>query len=186
MTPADTRYCVNSISMVFVPRTGWQRALLAGGCFWGLEYHLGRIRGVLMTRSGYCGGEREQPTYEDVCRGDTGHAETVEVWFWPEILSYRSLLEGFFSLHDPTQLNRQGPDVGEQYRSEIFALDGEQQKVALEVLDALRHRGIGVVTRLSPAGMFWPAEARHQQYYRRRGERPRCPAGQVPRPVNGG
>ncbi|MBZ4417293.1 bifunctional methionine sulfoxide reductase B/A protein [Myxococcus sp. RHST-1-4] len=148
--------------------TTTETALLAGGCFWGMEDILRKIPGVLQTDVGYTGGAFKSPTYEDVSSGDTGHAESVRVVFDPKVLSYETLLEKwFFRMHDPTTLNRQGNDVGTQYRSAIFYLSEEQRRVAEEVKARVNASGKWprpVVTQIAPAGEFTPAEAYHQDY----------------------
>jgi peptide methionine sulfoxide reductase msrA/msrB len=129
---------------------------------------------VLRTTAGYIGGSTENPTYRQVCGKGTGHAEAVEVLFDPERVSFEKLARLFFEIHDPTQIDRQGPDIGDQYRSEIFYLDEEQRRVAEELIALLRNRGYDVATRLTPAGVFWPAESYHQNYYESQGSAPYC------------
>ena len=178
LTPRNVRHCVNSVSMDFVaaadlPRT-FGRAIFAGGCFWGVEYFMQQATGVLHAVSGFTGGHLEKPTYEQVCRGDSGHIEAVEVLFDPRQTTYETLAKLFFEIHDPTQVDRQGPDIGEQYRSVVFYLD-EDQKAAVERLIAqLAARGLEVATRLEPATRFWPAEEGHQDYYFKNGKTPYC------------
>ncbi|MEQ8369877.1 MAG: peptide-methionine (S)-S-oxide reductase MsrA [Alphaproteobacteria bacterium] len=149
-----------------------ETATFAAGCFWGVEVRFRNIEGVTATRVGYVGGTGESPTYEQVCSGRTGHAEAVEVQFDPAVVTYRQLVDAFFALHDPTQRNRQGPDVGTQYRSVIFTHAGSQAKTAQEALDALaasgRHHG-PIATDITPATRFWPAEDYHQRYLEKRG-----------------
>lgn len=129
---------------------------------------------MLDAEAGYTGGRTEHPTYEEVCGHRTGHAEAVRVTFDPAQVSYEELARLFFEIHDPTQAGRQGPDVGPQYRSEIFYTSPEQRKTAVRLIAELRARGYRVVTRVTPAGSFWPAEAYHQDYYERRGMQPYC------------
>jgi peptide methionine sulfoxide reductase msrA/msrB len=176
LTPPDRRHCVNSVSMRFEPQDSDTvgRAIFAGGCFWGVEYYLRLVPGVLAVTSGYCGGSLKYPAYEEVCSGGTGHAEAVEVIYDKERTDYETLAKLFLEIHDPTHLNRQGPDIGTQYRSAIFHLDGEQKQIAEKLLVILRANGCNVVTALEPAGRFWNAEACHQDYYRRRGSLPYC------------
>lgn len=145
-----------------------ETATLGGGCFWCLEAAFERLRGVSRVVSGYAGGHDAKPTYEAVCDGATGHAEVVQVTFDPNVIAYRTLLEVFFTIHDPTTLNRQGGDVGEQYRSVIFWHSSEQEKAAEDVIDALERDGVwnGIVTELVPFKRFFEAEAYHQGYYR--------------------
>lgn len=176
-TPKNTRHCVNSISLKFIPaapRPRTARAIFAGGCFWGVEYHFEKAPGVISAVAGYTGGTKEHPSYEEVCRKDTGHAEAVEVTYDPSRTTFEALARLFFEIHDPTQLNRQGPDVGDQYRSEIFYLDEEQKAIAEKLIGILKKKGLNVVTRLTPAGKFWKAEDFHQDYYARTGKQPYC------------
>jgi len=175
-TQKDTRHCVNSASLVFIPESEWplERALFAGGCFWGVEHYFRQVDGVLAVTSGYTGGRTAKPTYDQVCTGTTGHAEAVEVVFDPARVSYERLARLFFEIHDPTQVNRQGPDVGSQYRSAVFYI-GERQKQAAENLIALlRAKGYEVATEVVPAATFWRAEQYHQDYLRKHPDRPSC------------
>ncbi len=174
ITAKNVRHCVNSISMDFVPREHVGRAIFASGCFWGTEHYLGQAAGVLATSCGYIGGDVENPDYQAVCRGDTGHAEAVEVLFDERETDYTTLGQLFFETHDPSQLDRQGPDVGTQYRSHVFYVDAEQKRIAEELIATLREKGHEVVTRVSEAGTFWPAEDFHQDYYERKGATPYC------------
>eukprot|EP01105_Mastigella_eilhardi_P007250 TRINITY_DN18753_c0_g1_i1.p1 TRINITY_DN18753_c0_g1~~TRINITY_DN18753_c0_g1_i1.p1 ORF type:complete len:287 (-),score=68.78 TRINITY_DN18753_c0_g1_i1:55-915(-) len=172
------RHCVNSVSLEFHPRRreGLRTALFAAGCFWGVEYWFQRAPGVVSTRCGYTGGRVEAPTYQQVCNGDTGHAETVEVAYDPAKVSYEQLCKLFFEIHDPTQVNGQGPDEGEQYRSVIFYQDEEQHATAAAVLQRLQRvlGSVPVATQLAPATGFYPAEDYHQDYYHRTGKQPYC------------
>jgi peptide-methionine (S)-S-oxide reductase len=145
-------------------------ATLAGGCFWCLEAVYDRMKGVESVESGYMGGHTRNPTYEEVCRGDTGHAEVVRVTFDPNAVSYRELLEVFFTIHDPTTLNRQGNDIGTQYRSAIFHHSAEQKALGEQVMQELGTAGLWsrpIVTELAPAAEFYEAEGYHQEYYER-------------------
>jgi len=177
-TAKNTRHCVNSLSLSFIPAAsaddGNQRGVFAGGCFWGVEHMFEGKKGVVSAKSGYTGGTTENPSYRDVCGGKTGHAEAVEVVYDPSKTDYETLAKIFFEIHDPTQLDRQGPDVGTQYRSAIF-FNGEKQKTVAEKLIAeLRKRGYNVVTEVVQAGKFWPAEDYHQDYYAKTGKVPYC------------
>ncbi len=143
-------------------------ATFAAGCFWGVEASLRKIPGVIDTVVGYTGGETENPTYQMVCTNETGHAEAVQVRYDPKQISYEGLVRAFFELHDPTTSDRQGPDIGSQYRSAIFYHNKEQQKIAESVKDGLFTSGkyrFPVVTEIAPAGEFYLAEAYHQRYY---------------------
>lgn len=147
-----------------------ETATFGGGCFWCLDAAYREIAGVLEVESGYAGGTDPRPTYERVCSGTTGHAEVVRVTYDPDIIGYRDLLDIFFTIHDPTTLNRQGADVGTQYRSVIFHHDDEQRRIAEEVIRELEGSGVWdapIVTELAPLPEFHPAEAYHQRYYER-------------------
>ncbi|MBM4109413.1 MAG: bifunctional methionine sulfoxide reductase B/A protein [Phycisphaerae bacterium] len=180
------RYCLNSAALEFhekgadLPAAArpimTETAYFAGGCFWGVEDRFQQTPGVIDALSGYMGGSKPDPTYRQVCEGDTGHAETVRVAFDPTRVSYDDLLAAFFKYHDPTQLNRQGPDVGSQYRSAIFPADAGQLKAARAFVDAQqanpRFKGRRVVTQVLPldqAGAFFPAEDDHQDYHEKHG-----------------
>lgn len=176
-TDKNIRHCVNSISLGFIPAViekKPERAVFAGGCFWGVEYYFSNLPGIYKVTSGYMGGTSDNPTYEMVCDGNTGHAEVVEVFFNPDSVSYEKLLKIFFEIHDFTQVNRQGPDVGEQYRSAVFYFSETQKKTAEQVIYLLKEKSYNVATQLNPAGVFWEAESYHQKYYERKGGRPYC------------
>ncbi|MFQ5801615.1 MAG: peptide-methionine (S)-S-oxide reductase MsrA [Candidatus Methylomirabilales bacterium] len=149
-----------------------QKATFGAGCFWGVEAAFRKVKGVKSTTVGYTGGTLKVPTYEDVCSGTTGHAEAVEVDYDPSRVSYEELLEVFWSIHDPTSLNRQGPDVGTQYRSAIFFHNVEQEAAAKASKEKLQRSGRykkSIVTEITPASEFYPAEEYHQQYLEKRG-----------------
>ncbi|MDD4656482.1 MAG: bifunctional methionine sulfoxide reductase B/A protein [Bacteroidales bacterium] len=173
LTNKNTRHCVNSISMVFVPEKK-ERAIFAGGCFWGVEHLLAKKWGVLSAVSGYTGGSVKDPTYKEVCTGTTGHAEAVEVIFDSNQISYRELAKLFLEIHDPTHIDRQGPDIGNQYRSEIFYLNDNQKKEATELLNILGKKGYDVATKVTKASQFYKAEKYHQDYYNNKGSQPYC------------
>jgi len=182
LTPKNTRYCVNSISMDFIPaekaaetsKVDTATAYFAGGCFWGVEYLLEQQKGVIDARSGFMGGHVKNPTYEEVCYKNTGHAETVEVKYDPSKTDFETLAKYFFDIHDPTQKNRQGPDVGAQYRSAIFYTNEKQKETAEKLIKILKDRGYDVVTEVVNASEFYPAEAYHQDYYAGNGKTPYC------------
>ncbi len=145
-----------------------KKATFAAGCFWGVEAEFKKISGVLETRVGYTGGHTEKPSYKEVCLDKTGHAEAVEVIYDPEKVSYETLLEKFWNIHNPTTLNRQGPDRGSQYRSVIFYHDEEQKKAAEQSKESLQKSGRynkEIVTFIKPAQKFWEAEEYHQDYF---------------------
>ena len=149
-----------------------ETAIFAAGCFWGVQNYFDQVPGVLETEVGYIGGHIDQPTYEMVCAHNTGHAEAAKVVYDPTKVTYQTLLEQFFRMHDPTQLNRQGPDIGDNYRSAIFYLDERQKKLAQSKIEELNKPGAykkPVVTSLEPAGRFWPAEGYHQKYTEKTG-----------------
>lgn len=149
-----------------------QKATFGAGCFWGVEAAFRKVKGVISTSVGYMGGSLDNPTYEDVCTDRTGHAEVVEVLYDPAAVSYKDLLEVFWKIHDPTTLNRQGPDYGTQYRSVIFYHTPEQEAQARESINKLKQSGKykrEIVTAIEPASQFWKAEEYHQQYYEKTG-----------------
>jgi peptide methionine sulfoxide reductase msrA/msrB len=174
LTAKNFRYCVNSISMNFVPERKIEKAIFASGCFWGTEYNFKQAPGVISTTVGYTGGHLDNPTYEQVCTGRTGHAEAVEVEYDSSKTSFEELAKLFFETHDFSQLNRQGPDVGTQYRSAIFYLNEQQREVAERLVGELKKKGYDVRTQIVPAGKFWPAEEYHQDYYEKAGSSPYC------------
>lgn len=189
MTPRNVRHCVNSVSLHFeaaepekseaveksgqstpntdekkVPEPKYEVAVFAGGCFWGVEHSFRKVEGVNAVVSGYTGGSMSLPCYKDVCTGSTGHAEAVEVTFDPTKVSFERLARLFFEIHDPTQRNRQGPDVGTQYRSAVFYANFVQKHVVEGLIDELRALGFDVVTEIAPQGEFFPAEEYHQRF----------------------
>jgi peptide methionine sulfoxide reductase msrA/msrB len=180
LTSKDVRHCVNSISLDFVPAQlvagRYGTAIFAGGCFWGVEYFLQKAPGVISVTSGYTGGNVKNPTYGEVCTGNTGHAEAVKIVYDPQKTSYDKLLKLFLEIHDPTQIGRQGPDIGAQYRSEIFYLNDEQQKTAEKDLNILKDKGLKIATAITKASEFYPAETYHQDYYFNNGKVPYCHA----------
>jgi len=148
-----------------------EEAILAAGCFWGVQFYFDQVPGVIKTEVGYTGGTTANPTYEQVCAHGTGHAEAVKISYDPAKVSFEMLLRQFFRMHDPTQLNRQGPDVGDQYRSAIFYRDERQKQIAEQLIAELNKAQYSgkIVTKLEPAGKFWLAEAYHQKFSQRTG-----------------
>ncbi|MDQ8038929.1 MAG: bifunctional methionine sulfoxide reductase B/A protein [Rickettsiella sp.] len=187
-TPKNVRHCVNSISLEFIPKNTLEKqdknltkktehletAIFAGGCFWGVDYLMKQIPGVISVISGYVGGTMRNPTYQDVSDHLTGHAEAVQITFDSLQVSYETLAKYFFEIHDPEQLNKQGPDIGEQYRSEIFYTTPYQKEIALKLIQTLKNKGYQIVTKVTPATSFWKAEPEHQNYYERTGKKPYC------------
>ena len=150
------------------------KAVFGGGCFWCLDAIFRNVKGVKNVTCGYAGGRRANPTYEQVCTGVTGHAEVVEIDYDENVISYDDLLEIFFNIHDPTQLNRQGNDIGTQYRSIILYLDENQKQKALKKIEELKNKGINVVTEVKPLEIFYPAEDYHQNYFYNNPQNPYC------------
>jgi peptide methionine sulfoxide reductase msrA/msrB len=175
-TEKNTRHCVNSISMKFILDTQkvLEKAYFASGCFWGTEYHFMKAKGVSETTVGYMGGKTTNPTYREVCTGETGHVETTEVVFDPTKTSYDEMVKLFFETHDFTQVGGQGPDIGDQYRSVIFYISEEQKQIAKKHIDILTSKGYKVATELETAPKFWAAEDYHQEYYDKKHGSPYC------------
>ncbi|MEW6362557.1 MAG: peptide-methionine (S)-S-oxide reductase MsrA [Acidobacteriota bacterium] len=162
----------------------FETATLAAGCFWCVEAVFDDLEGVTDVVSGYSGGHKENPTYAEVCTGETGHAEVVQITFDPKIISYADILRVFFTVHDPTTLNRQGNDVGTQYRSAIFYHNPEQKRTAEEIRDEIAAAGIydhPIVTEITPFDRFWPAEDYHQEYFANNPNQPYCAAVVAPK-----
>jgi peptide methionine sulfoxide reductase msrA/msrB len=176
-TKKNTRHCVNSISMNFIPNnTTNKKAYFAAGCFWGVEYHFQQKSGVIKADSGYMGGHLKHPSYKEVCYTDTGHLETVEVVYDQHKVSFEDLAKLFFEIHDPTQTNGQGPDIGSQYLSAIFYNDEEEKKICEKLINILESKGIKIATKLISAKehIFYIAEDYHQDYYFKTGKTPYC------------
>lgn len=189
-TSKNIRHCVNSISLNFIPaeetdqanamqasadtKPQTQMAYFAGGCFWGVEHLLQQQEGVISAKSGYMGGKTKNPSYKEVSYENTGHAETVAVEFDPTKTDFETLAKYFFEIHDPTQVDRQGPDVGDQYRSAVFYTDETQKQTTEKLIGILEDKGYDVVTEVAPAGEFYVAEDYHQDYYEGNGKTPYC------------
>ncbi len=179
-TPKNTRHCVNSLSIKFIPKkmkTKNEIAVLGGGCFWCTEAVFSMLRGVIFVTPGYAGGSLPNPSYEDVCSGNTGHVEVARVEFDPSIIPYKDLLDIFFHIHDPTTLNQQGADVGTQYRSAIFYASQEQEKIAKILIQELDNSGefrSKIVTDVTKLDKFYEAENYHKQYFEKNSYLPYC------------
>ena len=173
LTEKNTRHCVNSISMVFVPESELEKAVFAGGCFWGVEHLMQQVEGVVDVVSGYAGGKDtgQAPSYKEVCSGTTAYVEAVEVLYDPKVVAYETIARRFFEIHDPTQLDRQGPDMGKQYRSVAFYANEAQRTVLEKLIALLRKNGYDVVTEVTPRTTFYRAEAYHQNYILRHPQR---------------
>lgn len=176
-TAANIRHCVNSASLDFVSDEqvkDSEEAIVAGGCFWGVEYYLERLSGVIKVESGYTGGHIHHPDYHQICQGDSGHYEAVRVLFDRDKINYEAIIKHFFNIHDPTQKTGQGPDIGRQYQSAIFYYNQAQHDKAYALIQALRHKGYDVATQLYRAQVFWRAEEDHQHFYRKQHKKPYC------------
>jgi len=179
LTPKNRRYCVNSVSLKFEKEkvatlSPYRRAYFAGGCFWGVEYYLEKLDGVKEVNSGFMGGRVERPSYRQVVQGNTGHLETVEVIYDPEKISYEELAKVFFEIHDPTQKNGQGPDIGSQYHSAIFVSNDKERKTVEKLIGILKKRGYDIATKVLDKKPFYKAEAYHQDYYDKHSKKPYC------------
>ena len=176
-TAKNTRHCVNSLSLDYVADLNvmdTQEAIFAAGCFWGVEYYFKKLPGVLKAEVGYTGGHKEAPSYENVCSGNTGHVEAIRVIYDPAKISYEKVAKYFFEIHDPTQRNGQGPDLGSQYLSVIFYYDEHQKNTAQHLIQELDKSGFKVATKILPVSEFWRAEDYHQDYYKKHEKTPYC------------
>lgn len=176
-TKKNLRHCVNSASIDFVADAGvkdTEEAIIAGGCFWGVDYFLKLLPGVLKVEVGYTGGKIVEPSYEMVCRGNSGHYEAARVVFDRDKIDYHAVIKRFFEIHDPSQREGQGPDIGAQYQSAIFYYNQEQLDSIRSLIDVLQARGYKVATHLLSVGVFWPAEEYHQNYYSKHHKLPYC------------
>ena len=171
-TLKNVRHCVNSISMIFKPTK--EVAIFAGGCFWGVEHLMQQQKGVISAVSGYIGGTVENPTYKQICTKETGHAEAVQITFDPTLIDFETVAKLFFEIHDSTQEGGQGPDIGPQYRSEIFYTSESQKEIAEKIISELKGKGYDVKTKVTSATTFNVAEAEHQDYYETKGTEPYC------------
>ena len=178
LTSKNVRHCVNSVSLNFQKNkdqvTSTKKAYFAGGCFWGVEYYLEKVDGVKEVTSGFMGGHLKNPGYYDVVQKNTGHIETVEVVYDPSKVSYEALAKIFFEIHDPTQTDGQGPDIGSQYLSAIFVNNQEERETIERLIKVLEGKGFNVATKVMPKTPFYSAEAYHQDYYERKGSTPYC------------
>ncbi len=178
-TAKNRRYCVNSVSLSFekeksTPAPRYHRAYFAGGCFWGVEYYMEKLDGVKSVISGYMGGRIARPSYRQVSTGNTGYFEAVEVVYDPAKISYEELAKTFFEIHDPTQKDGQGPDIGSQYRSAIFVANSKERKTIGKLIDILKRKGYNISTKILPKKEFFKAEDYHQDYYERHRKKPYC------------
>ncbi len=171
-TAKNTRHCVNSISLELKPKE--KKAYFAGGCFWGVEYYLEKLDGVSEVTSGFMGGHVKNPSYYEVVRTDTGHLEAVEVIYDSSKISYKQIAKTFFEIHDPTQKNGQGPDIGHQYLSAVFVSNNQERETTNELIKQLRSNGYDVATQVRDASEFYPADEGHQNYYDKKGSTPYC------------
>lgn len=182
LTDKNIRHCVNSVSIKFIPKeeandyklTNLKKTYFAAGCFWGVEHLLQKQIGVLEVVSGYMGGKSENPSYQEVSSKASGHLEVVEVTYNPELINYESLVKFFFEIHDPTQENGQGPDIGPQYLSAIFYENSEEKEIAQKVMRILEEKKYKLATQLREKESFWKAEDYHQDYYAKNGKAPYC------------
>ena len=178
LTNKNVRHCVNSVSLQFskskAVSSGLNKAYFAGGCFWGVEYYLEKIPGVKEVISGFMGGHVKNPKYKEVIRKKTGHLETVEVIYDPSKVSYETLAKTFFEIHDPTQRNGQGPDIGSQYLSAVFVSDPQEKRTIEKLIGILEGKGLNVATQVLETAPFYSAEEYHQDHYKRKGGTPYC------------
>ncbi len=176
LTDKNVRHCVNSVAMLFVSdkESELAKAHFAGGCFWGVEHLFEQKEGVVSAVSGYMGGTVDNPTYGDVLQGDTGHLEAVEVSYDPSKVNYEDLAQYFFEIHDPTQVDGQGPDIGKQYLSAIFCSNEDEKNIAYKLIEVLNAKSYKIATKVLPVSPFWKAEEYHQNYYNKNKNQPYC------------
>lgn len=176
-SPKNTRHCVNSASLDFVADMevlDTEEAIFAAGCFWGVEYLFKQLKGVLKTEVGYAGGHKKDPSYEEVCQGNTGHYEAIRVVYDPTRIQYEDIAKYFFEIHDFSQTTGQGPDLGPQYLSMAFYYNDKQKHILETLIKTLQEKGYSVATKILPVTTFWPAEKYHQDYYKKTGKLPYC------------
>jgi len=181
-TEKNIRHCVNSISLNFKPLTlrevnpeaSLDSVLFGGGCFWGMEYYFKNLAGVVSSKVGYSGGDVVNPTYNQVCSDTTGHAEVIQIIYDTNKVNFEIIAKLFFEIHDPTQVNRQGPDVGTQYRSVLYYENEQQKEVAIDLVNQLKNKGLNIVTEVAEAKPFYEAEDYHQDYYGKKSGKPYC------------
>jgi len=179
MTSKNTRHCVNSASIEFVPmekdeKKKLKKAYVAGGCFWGVEHYMQEVDGVIEAISGFMGGHAANPSYHDVVRGDTGHLETVEVIYDSSKVTYKEIIKTFFNTHNPEQTNGQGPDIGSQYLSAVFTSEAKEIEIVKSLINNLKDRGYNIATKIEQLAPFYPADEAHQDYYAKRASLPYC------------
>lgn len=177
ITGKNLRHCVNSLAIDFVNSQtiiDSEEAIFAGGCFWGIQHLFEQLDGVVKTEVAYTGGSLDEPTYNTICRGDSSHYEAIRIVFDTALTDYAAITKYFFEIHDPTQSNGQGPDIGPQYKSAIFYFNQQQKTSATKLIAILQQQGSHVATQLLPATIFWPAEESHQHYYQKTGNVPYC------------
>lgn len=177
LTPLNTRHCVNSLSLDFVRNENiddTEEAILAAGCFWGVEYYFKKLEGVVKVEVGYTGGHTNNPSYKEVCSGSTGHFEALRVIYDPKIVNFEKVIKYFFEIHDPTQTNGQGPDLGSQYLSVVFYYNDRQKESTEKIIKVLEDKGLDIATQVLPVKSFWKAEEYHQDYYQKTGHHPYC------------
>jgi peptide methionine sulfoxide reductase msrA/msrB len=176
LTDKNIRHCVNSISLKFQEKKHetLEKAYFGGGCFWGVEYYLEKLKGVKSVDSGYMGGKKKNPTYNDVSYKNTGYLEVVEVTYDPSVISYEQLAKTFFEIHDPTQKDGQGPDIGEQYKSVVFTSNKDEKQTIQKLITQLEHKGLEIATQVREKKIFYKAEGYHQDYYEKKGTQPYC------------
>lgn len=176
-TEKNIRYCVNSVSLDFVADSSvldTEEAIVAAGCFWGVQYYFNKLDGVVKTEVGYIGGTYNSPNYNDVCTGQTGHYEGLRIVYDVAKIDFEAIIKYFFEIHDPTQKNGQGPDIGPQYQSAIFYYDMQQKNIAINISSILIEKGYSLATKLLPVNVFWKAEDYHQDYYSQNYKTPYC------------